>query len=70
MIKGQCPSCGGNCGWTKAKGCQYRNAPPTAEEKLSWLLNELRERQDYATDTGANAEMRLLCEFEERFRHG
>lgn len=22
-MKGQCPSCGGDCGHTKAKGCRY-----------------------------------------------
>lgn len=28
----QCPSCGGDCGHTKAKGCQY-NAPKPAGAK-------------------------------------
>ena len=23
----QCPSCGGDCGYTKAKGCQYDSGP-------------------------------------------
>lgn len=26
-MRGQCPSCGGDCGHTKAKGCQYGRDP-------------------------------------------
>ena len=25
-MKKQCPSCGGDCGYTKARGCHYQNA--------------------------------------------
>ena len=30
-MKKQCLSCGGDCGYTKAKGCQYADATPKKE---------------------------------------
>jgi len=37
----QCPSCGGSCGYTKKKGCQYANIPRGSNEELKELTGLL-----------------------------
>ena len=40
----QCPSCGGDCGYTKAKGCQYDSGPVfTVAEMQFGVQIQLRE---------------------------
>ena len=37
----QCPSCGGCCGYTKKKGCQYQNIQRGSDEELKELAGVL-----------------------------
>ena len=40
----QCPSCGGDCGYTKAKGCQYDSGPNfTVPEMQFGVAMQLKE---------------------------
>lgn len=45
----QCPSCGGDCGYTKTKGCQYRSAPYAHPDPdtLALLNNQAARIRDY-----------------------
>ena len=47
----QCPSCGGICGYTKAKGCQYR-APDEGDQVTD---QEADEYQHWKGMDGATA---------------
>jgi len=50
----QCPSCGGICGYTKRKGCQYI-APQlrmTVDEALGWADEWARGRTFYLQSQG------------------
>jgi len=50
----QCPSCGGICGYTKRKGCQYI-APQlrmTVDEALGWADEWARGRTFYTDSQG------------------
>ena len=37
----QCPSCGGDCGHTKAKGCQYGTPPDADRAAVLKLVQKL-----------------------------
>ena len=36
----QCPSCGGDCGYTKQSGCQYGHAPLKRRKYDEWRSNQ------------------------------
>jgi hypothetical protein len=48
----QCPSCGGDCGYTKTKGCQYNSIvikyALTKSEQLD--IDRIVKKWDYATE--------------------
>ena len=54
-MKGQCPSCGGDCGHTKAKGCQYGKKPKCSCEhwQVCAVCNPTRHAEVQAIRDGS-----------------
>ena len=46
----QCPSCGGDCGYTRSKGCQYDSGPiftvPELRDELQHKIDKLTAERD------------------------
>ena len=43
-IPRQCPSCGSGCGYTIAKGCQYKAARVSLKDhEIAQIVNQLRD---------------------------
>jgi len=55
----QCPSCGGCCGHTKKKGCQYVGSVPLTNEELVELGNMLTATKIEDTERINNIALRL-----------
>lgn len=73
----QCPSCGGDCGYTKKKGCQYRGNQPTwvcpmpseiadAARVVAWARDPNRKPANTAFTAGPERQAAYWIEWTEQ----